>query len=261
MATSVTSLSTSQVLGDSHQGEVAPQAPVPSQEARAALESQVEQSFGATSESEHSDSSNNDKNDKGSSSDDSLPDNHATDSENESEASTLALQHIEPIVVRPKVKTKEIAAFPLEGRIVVQSILKSKAVENYKRPMDIEVYFRKIGLQCDMNGLVDSLYECRKFVVASTLGDEALRVLELFGLMNHSYEEIKRMLIKEYRAVDAIDRAFLDFGSFKQEISVRVPKYRRDLEERADRVNTLVTEAKGLTKCTPITGDYLTLKF
>ena len=34
-----------------------------------------------------------------------------------------------------------------------------------------------------------------------------------------------------------------------------MPKYRRDLEERADR------EAKGLTKCTPITGGYLTLKF
>ena len=73
--------------------------------------------------------------------------------------------------------------------------------------MDIEVYFRKIGLQCDMSGLVDSLYEYRKFIVASTLGDEALRVLELFRKMNYSYEE--------YRAVDTIDRAFLDFESFK----------------------------------------------
>ena len=95
-------------------------------------------------------------------------------------------------------------------------ILKSKAKEIYKGPMDIEVYFREIGLQCDMTGVVYSLFECRKFVVESTLGDEALRVLELFGLKNHSYEGIKRMLIKEYRAVDAIDRAFLNFEFFKQ---------------------------------------------
>ena len=62
----------------------------------------------------------------------------------------------------------------------MQSILKSKAVDNFKRLMDIENYFRKTELQCDMNGLIGDIYECRKFLVACTLGDGALRVLEQF---------------------------------------------------------------------------------
>ena len=85
--------------------------------------------------------------------------------------------------------------------------------------------------------------------------------MEQFGLMMHTYNEIKQMLIGEYRAIDALDKAYQEFEFLQQKARVWVSKYKRDLEESADRFNKLVTEAKGLKFCRLVTGDTLALKF
>ena len=69
------------------------------------------------------------------------------------------------------------------------------------------------------------------------------------------------MLIREYRAIDALDKAYQEFESLQQKAGVQVSKYKRDLEESADGFNKLVTEAKGLKVCRPVTGDLLAFKF
>ena len=48
------------------------------------------------------------------------------------------------------------------------------------------------------------------------------------------------MLIREYRAIDALDKAYQEFESLQQKAGVRVSKYKSDLEESADLFNKLV---------------------
>ena len=74
--------------------------------------------------------------------------------------------------------------------------------------------------------------------------------------MIHSYNAIKQMLIRDYRAIDALDKAYQEFESLQQKAGVQVSKYKRDLEESADRFNKLVTEAKGLKFCRLVRVTY-----